>query len=164
MSVNLETLIRENSIIMAEQMNEIATWAQSEEDIRHECNKLIDDFINKAGLKVKGRHEYGLAGGRIDSKYGGVIIEYKDPKGANKLTENPNSPGVKAVTNQIKKRFQDFEACEKISKDRLFAVGCDGDTLVFIRHRGKDFEIEDPQDIRFLNATMSTNHYIIYDC
>ncbi len=64
MTFNLEILIRESAIIMAEQMKKLATWAQSEEDIRHECNKLIDDFIKKAGLKVKGRHDYGLKGGR----------------------------------------------------------------------------------------------------
>lgn len=152
MSVNLETLIRDSAATMAEQMNELATWAQSEEDIRHECNKLIDDFIKKAGLKVKGRHEYGLAGGRIDSKYGGVIIEYKNPKGSQKLLEDRNSPGVKAVVEQIKKRFQDFETVEKIKHERLFAVGCDGDTLVFVRHRGKDFEIEDPQEVTSHNV------------
>ena len=51
-------------------------WAGSEEDIRHETTKLVDEFIVEAGLTIKGRHEYGLAGGRIDSKYDGVIIEY----------------------------------------------------------------------------------------
>ena len=72
--------------MMAGQMVEIAKWANSEEDVRYECNKLNDSFLKKAGLKIKARHEYGLAGGFVDSKYGGVIIEYKDPKGSSKLT------------------------------------------------------------------------------
>ena len=82
----------------------------SEEDVRHGCNKLIDDFLKKAGLNVKRRHEYGLAGGRIDSKYVGVVIEYKDPKSAGRITENKNAPGVKAVVKQIRKRFQDLQS------------------------------------------------------
>ena len=60
---------------------------------------MIDEFLKKTGLKIKGRHEYGLAGGRIDSKHGGVIIEYKHPKGSDKITEDPKCPGVKAVSN-----------------------------------------------------------------
>ncbi len=71
-------------------MNRAAQWAESEEDVRYECNKLLDDFIKKADLRIKGRHEYGLAGGHVDSKYAGVIIEYKRPKGSGKITEDPN--------------------------------------------------------------------------
>ena len=109
MEQNLEALIDEHAQIMAEQMVKAAKFAGSEEDVRHECNRLIDEFINKAGLTVQGRHEYGLAGGRIDSKYGGVVIEYKDPKGTGKITENKNAPGVKAVVKQLNKRFRDFQ-------------------------------------------------------
>ncbi len=71
---------------------------------------------------------------------------------SDKLLEDRNSPGVKAVVEQIKKRFQDFETVEKIKQERLFAAGCDGDTLVFVRHRGKDFEIEDPQEVTSHNV------------
>ncbi len=35
---NLETLILEESAAIAEQMNQIAKWANSEEDVRYECN------------------------------------------------------------------------------------------------------------------------------
>ena len=80
MNQSVEVLIEAHARIMADQMKSAAAWTKSEEDIRHKCNKLIDEFIKK-GLAVSGQHEYGLAGGRIDSKYGGVVIEYKDPKG-----------------------------------------------------------------------------------
>ena len=110
-----------------------------------ECNSLIDQFIRQAGLTVKGQHEYGLAGGRIDSKYGGVIIEYKDPKGAGKITENKNAPGVQAVVTQLKKRFRDFQKEEHISMERILGVGCDGDTIVFVQKRGAKLDSEDPQ-------------------
>ena len=161
MNQNLEVLIEDHAKIMADQMVKAVEWAGSEEDIRHECNKLIDEFIQKAGLTVKGQHEYGLASGRIDSKYGGVVIEYKDPKGSNKITENKNAPGVKAVVRQLKTRFRDFEAKERVGTERILGVGCDGDTLVFVRmNRGK-LDAEDPQPVtphtvqRLLRALVS---------
>ncbi len=147
MNIDLEKLIKNHSGVMAEKMVVAARDAHSEEDVRHECNKLLDDFIEEAGLDIRGRHEYGLAGGFVDSKYGGVIIEYKDPKGAGRITENKNAPGTQAVIKQLKKRFQDFEAKEHVGMERIFGVGCDGDTLVFVRRRGAKFDIEDPQPV-----------------
>lgn len=160
-TLNAEQLILEQSVDIAQQMLEITQWAESEEDVRYECNKLIDAFIKKAGLQIKARHEYSLAGGRIDSKYGGVIIEYKDPKGAGKITEDASAPGTKAVVEQIKKRFKDFQVKEKIEPDRIFGVGCDGDTLIFVRHRSGKFEVGEPQPVtphtvqRLLRAIVS---------
>ena len=161
MNENLEVLIEEHAAETADMMVKVVEWAGSEEDIRHECNKLIDRFIEDADLEVKGRHEYGLAGGRIDSKYGGVVIEYKYPKGAGKITEDRNAPGVKAVVKQIKKRFRDLEREENVGMDRIFGVGCDGDTFVFVRVRGSKFDVEDPQPVtphtvqRLLRALVS---------
>ena len=161
MKQNLEALIEAHSALMAEQMVAAAKLAGSEEDVRHACNRLIDEFIKKAGLTVQGRHEYGLAGGRIDSKYGGVVIEYKDPKGAGKITENKNAPGVKAVVKQLTKRFRAFQTEENVGMERILGVGCDGDTIVFVRKRGAKLDAEDPQPVtphtvqRLLRAIVS---------
>ena len=158
---NLEALIENHANIMAKQMIAAVTRARSEEDIRHECNKLIDEFIEKAGLTVEGRHEYGLAGGHIDSKYGGVVIEYKNPKGSGKITEDKNAPGVKAVVAQLNKRFRDFQAEEHVGMERILGVGCDGDTIVFVRKRGTKLDAEAPQPVtphtvqRLLRAIIS---------
>lgn len=145
LETNIEKLIHESSIAISDEMKIIVGWAHSEEDIRHECNKLIDHFLENAEIKVKGRHEYGLAGGRIDSKYGGVIIEYKDPKGVGKIAADPNSPGTKAIIQQIKQRFTDFKKEERIAPERLFGVGIDGNNLIFVRYRSNKFEVENPQ-------------------
>ena len=161
LKTNLESLIQEHAAMMAEQMAKAVEWAGSEEDIRIRCTELINEFIKKAGLTVKGRHEYGLAGGRIDSKYGGVVIEYKHPKGSGKITEDKNAPGVKAVVKQIKKRFKDLQAEEHVGMERIFGMGCDGDTFVFVRMRGTQIDAEDPQPVtphtvqRLLRAIVS---------
>ncbi len=161
MNQGLEPLIEEHSRIMADQMVKAAEWADSEEDLRHECNKLIDEFISRAGLAVKGRHEYGLAGGRIDSKYGGVVIEYKHSKGSGKIGEDSEGSGFKAVVAQIRKRFRDLQDEERVGAERILGVGCDGDTLVFIRKRGNKLEAEEPHPVtphtvqRLLRAIVS---------
>ena len=157
MQQNLEALIEEHAKTMAEQIATAVVWSGSEEDIRHECNKLLDEFISKAGLTVRGRHEYGLAGGRIDSKYGGVVIEYKDPKGAGKITADPNTP----VLAQLRKRFRDLQAEEHVGLERILGVGCDGETIVFVRMRGTKIDMESPQPVtphtvqRLLRALVS---------
>ena len=157
MQQNLEALIEDHAKTMAEQIATAVEWSGSEEDIRHECNKLLDEFINKAGLTVRGRHEYGLAGGRIDSKYGGVVIEYKDPKGAGKITADSNTP----VITQLKKRFRDLQAEEHVGLERILGVGCDGETIVFVRVRGTKIDMENPQPVtphtvqRLLRALVS---------
>ena len=157
MQQNLETLIEGHAKMMAEQIATAVEWAGSEEDIRHECNKLLDEFISKAGLSVRGRHEYGLAGGRIDSKYGGVVIEYKDPKGTGRITTDNNTP----VITQLKRRFRDLQAEEHVGLERILGVGCDGETIVFVRMRGTKIDTETPQPVtphtvqRLLRAIVS---------
>ncbi|HQQ00746.1 MAG TPA: N-6 DNA methylase, partial [bacterium] len=159
--MNIEGLIEEHAKSMAEGMLNAVEWAQSEEDIRHACNSLIDKFVKEAGLAVRGWHEYGLAGGRLDSKYGGVVIEYKSPKGSGRLAEDPDSPAVKAVVEQIKRRFEDLNTEEHVALERIFGVGCDGNTIVFVQHRGKQIEAEAPQPVtpytvqRLLRALVS---------
>ncbi|MFH0765931.1 MAG: N-6 DNA methylase [Calditrichota bacterium] len=161
MGLNLELIIQDHAKFMAGSMVKAAVEAESEEDIRHEVNKLIDDFIGKADLTIRGRHEYGLAGGRIDSKYGGVVIEYKMAKGAGRITRSRNAPGFKAVVNQVSGRFRDLQAEEHVSLERILGVGCDGETFVYIRYRGNQFEVDDPQPVspytveRLLRAIVS---------
>ena len=161
LTVKIENLISDQSNYMVGEMQKISSWANSEEDVRYECNKLIDKFLKKAGIHIKGRHEYGLFGGRVDSKYGGVIIEYKYPKGPDKLTQKKDSHGNKALIKQLKKRFKDFQRIEHIESNRLFAVGLDSNRLLFMRYRNGRYQTEYPQQInkyaveRLLRALIS---------
>ena len=160
-SADMEVLVRDYAPGMAKAMLDIAKLSGSEEDIRLGCSQLITGFLKKANISVRGQHEYGLAGGRIDSLYGGVIIEYKDPKGAGKISFDRNAPGTKAVIKQIQGRFVDFQKVEKIEPGRLFAAGCDGNNIVFVRNQSGKFDVETPQPVttytvsRLLRALVS---------
>ena len=158
---DLERLISGHARTMADAMLAAAKAAGSEEDVRYECNKLIDEFIDKAGLEVKGRHEYAIGAGRLDSKYQGVLLEYKHPKGPQKITEHAGSPGARNVVAQIKQRITDFERDEGYRPERLLGVGCDGDMIVFVRCRSGKWEVENPKPVtrhtveRLLRAIVS---------
>lgn len=143
-ATSLEDLIEQTSVSMAAGFAAAAERAHSEEDVRHSCNALIDTFIDAAGLQIIGRHEYGLAGGRIDSKYAGVLIEYKDPRGSGRLGQFSDFPGVIAVVTQLKRRFRDFLKHEHVPAEKLLGVGTDGRFLVFVRARGTVVEPEQP--------------------
>mgnify|MGYP005833776345 CR=1 FL=1 len=158
---DLERLIVNHSRKMAEAMLAAAGAAGSEEDIRHECNSLIDQFIALSGLQVKGRHEYSIGGGRVDSRYQGVLLEYKHPKGPQRLTDDMASPGAKHVVAQIKKRSEDFERDEGYRPERLLGVGCDGNAIIFVRYRSGKWDVEAPRPVtrhtveRLLRALVS---------
>lgn len=160
-TTNLDELISREAETIADQMKGIAQWAKSEEDVRHGCESLLDAFRKKAGLQIRARYEYGLAGGRIDSKYAGVTIEYKNPKGSDRITAGETAAGTKKLIAQIKKRFRDFEAEAHIDPTKVFGVGTDGNMIVFVRYRGKNFEMESPRPVtkhtieRLLRALVS---------
>ncbi len=139
----LEELIKEQSQSIATEMADVAKTGGSEENIRHECNKLFEAFRAQAGIKVKGEHEYYIAGGRIDSKYGLVIFEYKKAGEMKGL----NTPGTQKVIDQLKTRFKDFEAEQNIEASRIFGVGLDGHNIVFVRFRSNSFEVEGPAPV-----------------
>lgn len=145
--INIEQLIEEYTSIIAKGFNQAAKESTSEEDVRQRCNALIDNFIEKAGLQIKSKNEYSIAGGRIDSKYGGVIIEYKNPKGTGKITENINAPGTVKVINQIKSRFETFELTPNLFEEKIFGVGLDGDTIVYVEKSDKEWKISSPQPV-----------------
>ena len=154
-AANIEDLIHRYAIRMEGEWPKITASSQSEEDVRHDCNKIIDEFLDEGNIKVKGRHEYGLAGGRIDSKYGGVVIEYKAP---GIISTNA---GYKEIAEQIQKRFADLQTQDNISPGQIFGVGSDGSTFVFVRHRRGKFEVESRRPVsrhtveRLLRALVS---------
>jgi len=161
MPQNLEELVATHAERMAQRMRQEALASRSEEEVRHACNRLIDEFISAAEIKVSGRHEYGLAGGWIDSKYGGVIIEYKAPRGSSRLGAGAGSPGCRAVVAQFVRRLEDFRTAERVAANRILGVGCDGESLVFVRSEAKGTIVDGPVPVtpysagRLLRALLS---------
>ena len=149
MTSNLEKNILQHSIEMAAKVHEEAELAQSsEEDIRIVCIEMINRFIQESDIElVKGRHEYRAGKGRIDSKYGHLIIEFKNPQGGKSITSNKNSAGAREVRNQIRSRFTALHTEEKVQMTRMLGVALDGRHIMYVQHDGKKFLESFPQTV-----------------
>ncbi len=158
---SIEETIQLWSVRAAEGMVRAGQEAGSEEDVRHRCNILLEGFIEAAELNVQGQHEYRIGAGRLDSKYQGVLLEYKDPRGAEKLVVGANGPGNRAVATQLRERFEGLARDEGAALDRLFGVGCDGLSILFLRHQGGRWALDSTQPVtpasieRLLRALVS---------
>ena len=147
---------------ITERMREFAPAVGSEEDIRHEFAKMIDNFIDANGLEIQGRHEVVLkAGGRVDTVYARVIVEYKSPVSKDRLTDRIESQGSVLVVKQLRERFEALERNDAINPDKLFGFGTDGIHCVFARTRSGKFTVDGPLPInehtvaKFLRSLVS---------
>jgi hypothetical protein len=112
---SLDDLISKKAAEFADQIKAAAAMADKEEEIRIESEKQLAFIQKDAGIKLEGKHEFTVASGRVDSVYSRVIIEYKNPKSADKIGPKADSPGSKKVVAQIKRRFYDMRAEQKSS-------------------------------------------------
>src|SRR5947209_2390691 len=107
---SLDEFIAKKAAEFADHVKGAAALADNEEEIRIEVETQLAFIKQAAGIDfehIKGKHEYTVAKGRIDSLYSRVLIEYKNPSdpGA-RLGPRLDSPGSKKVVDQIKSRFR----------------------------------------------------------
>ncbi|HEY2032756.1 MAG TPA: N-6 DNA methylase [Rhizomicrobium sp.] len=145
--MDIEALVDSHAQTLADDLTEIVDGQASEEDVRIAVASRISAFAKDAQLTLRARHEYGLAGGRIDSKYGGLIIEYKRPSGGDRLDAHGSGRGTKAVVEQIRGRFEDFAKGETVPIEKVLGVGLDGRYILFARYRGNKFDAEQPMAV-----------------
>ena len=140
---HLKKIIDRYAITVATTFLEAAKKAKSEEDLRQYCNSILNRFVSEAGLNIEARNEAPTPdGGRIDTRYGDVLIEYKDPNSpTQKITSSLDAPGTKAVVQQLKSRFEAFRRENPELINRLFGVGLDGDTIVYLWWRSGEYKV-----------------------
>lgn len=144
---SLDDLIAKKAAEFADQIKAAAAMAANEEEIRIESEKQLAFIQKDAGVKLEGHHEFTVASGRIDSVYSRVIIEYKNPKSADKIGPKADSPGSKKVVEQIKKRFYDMRTQHGQPMNSLFGVGLDGNYFIFIRFRDEKWHVQEPVEV-----------------
>jgi type I restriction-modification system DNA methylase subunit len=155
----IEEIIKMQAQAVSSQIKATVSWAESEEDLRIETEKILEGFKKQARLKnLKGHHEVTIGRGRADSVYNYVVVEYKKP---GRLNESNKSPGNQEVINQLKTRLDNLEKEEKRKITKLFGIGFDGSWFIFIRFRNNNWEISNPLPVtpqtveRFLRALLS---------
>jgi hypothetical protein len=157
---SLDSLVAKKAVEFADQIKAAAAMADKEEEIRVEVERQLAFVQKEAGVKLRGKHEFTVASGRIDSVYNAVIIEYKNPASpASRIGPRPDSPGAKKVVEQIKSRFYDLRSKETLNT--LFGVGCDGNYFIFVRFYNDKWQVQDPVEVnkhsaeRFLWALLN---------
>ena len=105
---SLDETISKHATIFADQLKKVAASASKEEEIRIAAERGLAFIEHEAGIKLSGRHEFTIGTGRADSVYDCVIIEYKNPAGADKLSVQSEAPGNQKVVEQLQKRFYDM--------------------------------------------------------
>lgn len=156
--IELEKLIHDESTRICDELLEIAKKGGSEANVRIGFSELISQFIKKSRIELEGDHEHSVPSGRIDSKYGGVIIEYKK---AGTITED-YCKNTQTVINQLKKRFKDFKESKKADPEKIFGVGTDASTFIFVRNRNGKVTVSEPVDTnpsvveKFLRALVAS--------
>jgi len=114
----------------------------SEEDLRVLFSSLIDIISKENSIPIlEEHHEYTVLKGRIDSLYGEVIVEYKEPKYLD--SSNRTKKNIKAI-EQVKRHIVGVEKRQKIDINRFLGVVFDGYRIIFIRRRNNLWDIEDP--------------------
>ena len=122
--------------------------ARSEEDIRIGTERELALLADKAGIELKGQHEFTVASGRIDSVYDQLFIEYKNPKARNaKIGGKLSSSGSKSLIRQIKSRFPDIEGLLGHRPNTLLGIGFDGRHFLFVRYYHNEWHISQPEEL-----------------
>lgn len=141
--LDLESLVETESPKIAEEVLEVARSAETEEDLREGVSTALAFFARKAGIQLQARHEYSIGTGRADSVYSLVVIEYKVP---GSMTKDNQSAVNKKVIDQVKDRIVGFQKEEHRSREKMFGVGTDGFCFVFVRFRGGEWDVSEPEE------------------
>jgi len=117
----------------------------SEEDLRVAFSSLIDIISRENKVTIQEEHhEYTVLKGRIDSLYGEVIVEYKEPNYLD--SSNSSQKNIKAI-EQVKRHIIGIENRQKIDINRYLGVIFDGFKIVFIRRRNNLWDVENPVEV-----------------
>ena len=144
---SLDETISKHATILAGQLRRAAATALKEEEIRIAAERGLAFIGREAGIQLEGKHEFTIGTGRADSVYDCVIIEYKNPASADKLSTRSEESGNKKVVEQLKKRFYDMRTEFGRPLNTMFGVGCDGNYFIFVRFRDDKWEIQDPVEV-----------------
>jgi hypothetical protein len=129
----------------AAELRRAADHARKEEDIRVAVERQLQTLGQNLNVRIEGQHEYTLLRGEVDSVYGSVFVEYKNPSDAGaRLDASLSAPGTRQVVEQIKGRFADVATLTGRSGKMMVGIGCDGRYFVFCRFVSGDLSVEEP--------------------
>lgn len=127
----VQKLINSESSDFALRVSKAASGNPTEATFRDKLMPVIADFCKKAGIEFSPKGGYSLvSGGKPDSLFNRLVVEYKAP---GKLTSNNEHPNNKAAIDQLRTYIMDIAKEEKQPFDKLAGVILDGKYFIFFR-------------------------------
>ena len=145
---SLAAALERHAIDFSDRLRDAAEHANTEEDIRVAVERQLAILGDRLSVRIEGSHEYTLLRGHVDSVYGSVFIEYKDPSSPGaRLGPKLSSPGTRKVVDQIQSRFKDLRTTVGGRAGSVLGVGCDGRFYVFVRYSDDRAVAEEPAEV-----------------
>ena len=147
---SLDEIVSRSAVVLADQIQKAADWAQSEMDLQVEVAGALKEFARQAKITLDAHHNVTVATGhkdqlgRPDSVYSNVIVEYKNP---GTLSSNRDASNNKKLIEQIRSRFYAMRRQENRSMNSMFGVGTDGKYFIFVRFRDEKWTDEEPLEV-----------------
>lgn len=146
----------------AVELRRAADRATKEEDVHTAVERLLGELESTLNVRIEGQQQYTLLRGQVDTVYGSVFIEYKNPADpASRLGPELTAPGTRKVVEQVKRRFADVAALVGGPGRGMVGIGCDGRYFVFCRFIAGETTVEEPVPVsrwsarRFLWAILN---------
>ena len=138
-------LRREEVEKVATAIAEAGNSCVSETELQMRVHSILADFGERAGISLEGEHNRTIgSGGRPDSRYGRIDIEYKEPK---KLRGQNSYGANKAAIRQVEKYLEEIAEGGQVELPRLLGVCTDGRWIIFVKWRRGEWEEEDPRAV-----------------
>jgi hypothetical protein len=146
---SLDVFYARKAVEFADQVKKTAALADKEEEIRIAVERQLAFIEKEGGVEFeRGKQEFTLAKGRVDSVYARVLIEYKNPSAPGaRIGPTIDSPGSKKVIEQIKSRFQGMKDEHGHPLNSLLGVGLDGNYFIFVRFREGRWDVRGPREV-----------------
>ena len=129
-------------------LREAAAKAEKEQDVRAAVERQLGLIAQDLNVTLEGKQEYTLLQGQVDSVYGSVFVEYKNPASpSSRLGPKLSSSGTKKAVEQLTGRFADVKTLSAGKSPDLLGVACDGKYFVFARFVAGRVEVDSPAEI-----------------
>jgi SAM-dependent methyltransferase len=135
------TAIKEAAVLLANRLVAAAKPRIPEQTLRIAFQGAVDEIARKLKINLDWRDEYHLIGGRADTVYGGLVIEYEPP--CSLRPTNKTGANAHAI-QQVKDYISGLQKRERHNIERYAGAVCDGNFFIFLRYKEGHWRTEPP--------------------
>jgi SAM-dependent methyltransferase len=133
--------IKSAAALLTNRLVAVAKPRIPEQTLRIAFQGAVDEIARKLKFNLDWRDEYRLIGGRADTVYGGLVIEYEPPCSLRQT----NKTGTNAhAIQQVKDYINGLQKHERHNIERYAGAVCDGNFFIFLRYKEGHWHTEPP--------------------